>query len=721
MSQRNLQDDLQEDQTEQQGHRIQFDTVSVELDLLDDAMKSNLVAVLGRKVLALSEQSNQPFNTNSLQKLKTNDQIVVLARRLKELEALNERRHQVELALQQEMTLKTDTMAPSADAQKLAYSPKPTTAPVKSSSPQVLQKTAARRKIDPVKARDIKSVKETQKPEAPQVRKPVAKTALKRKILGNKLAAKPKKKQTVKVDGRQSQKRSSLAEIFSKLISTKQPSAVQAKPKASSVAKLPPLRFAPPPAEDDPDIEEGNFFSLEKHYLESLRRRPQVVRKGAVIDVEIALLNNMRLQDVNLVRAGDQFKLKQGWQRHTLVKVNKQGKHLVCLPKKGMRAVLHQGAETTLLKPKDRVNLKLGEWLDLRNDSVHYLIRPVIAPKTRPYQEQDAENAQWRKFFGGSALGHLLVLVVLGVFTLLNQQAAPEVEPEFVQIDLSELIETPPKPKPEPKPEPKKPEPKPVVKPTPEKVEENTQVAVAPKPKPKSKPQPVKPPKNVGGGSKDGGNVAQRNVKSTGLLAALGTTTAKKPSSANALAQVTNLDAIDSPDASSGLKVAGLSAKVDGVRTNIPSGELVNTRGTDGVLRSGGLAGDGDIAALERGEAGSGAVQGTVSAKLSKKVKIQGGISRAAVKSVIDAHLSEITFCYESALAYDSNLSGKIVFEWTILANGRVGNVGIDASTVQSTSLHNCIRAAIRSWQFPSPKGAEVVVSYPFVFDMVGF
>ena len=110
-----------------------------------------------------------------------------------------------------------------------------------------------------------------------------------------------------------------------------------------------------------------------------------------------------------------------------------------------------------------------------------------------------------------------------------------------------------------------------------------------------------------------------------------------------------------------------------------------------------------------------------VTAKMSRTVMIHGGMSREAVKRVIDQHLDEITMCYETALLANPSISGRVVFEWKILMSGRVGEIKIVASNINSNDIHECIKAAIKGWQFPSPSGSEVMVSYPFVFDLVAF
>jgi outer membrane biosynthesis protein TonB len=106
---------------------------------------------------------------------------------------------------------------------------------------------------------------------------------------------------------------------------------------------------------------------------------------------------------------------------------------------------------------------------------------------------------------------------------------------------------------------------------------------------------------------------------------------------------------------------------------------------------------------------------------MTRTVKIQGGMSREMVKRVIDQHMSEISYCYESALSSNPSISGRVIFEWKILMNGRVGEIRIVASSINSHAVHDCIKSAIKSWQFPKPSGSEVVVSFPFVFDLVAF
>jgi hypothetical protein len=66
-------------------------------------------------------------------------------------------------------------------------------------------------------------------------------------------------------------------------------------------------------------------------------------------------------------------------------------------------------------------------------------------------------------------------------------------------------------------------------------------------------------------------------------------------------------------------------------------------------------------------------------------------------------------------------LAGKLVFEWTIDLNGTVADVKTKLAGLKSADATNCIINNLRLWRFPHPKGGTVVVSYPFIFNSVGF
>ncbi|MBU1169314.1 MAG: AgmX/PglI C-terminal domain-containing protein [Proteobacteria bacterium] len=321
--------------------------------------------------------------------------------------------------------------------------------------------------------------------------------------------------------------------------------------------------------------------------------------------------------------------------------------------------------------------------------------------------------------YASRAVGfHIILMIILSYsITMPDKTEFKDPETYFVMVE-TENIHKPVKPKPKPKPP----------APIPQKVEKavkveprpSTQVAeLRPKKNP-TKSKKAEPPK-AGGGHK--GTVVNRNVNDMGLLATLGMKTGIEIKPNDALASVTNMDAITSSHASEArIKVGGLVGDLGDSRMAIPSGGVINNKGAADVLRSAGIGGKGTVAALQNGNTGNREVSGAVTAPLTKKVKFKGGgISREAVAKVINDHIDEINYCYETALISDPTLMGKIEFEWVILLSGEVGEVRIKSSSVRSNEIHSCIKSAIRTWTFPKPKGSAVEVSYPFVFDVSGF
>jgi pSer/pThr/pTyr-binding forkhead associated (FHA) protein/outer membrane biosynthesis protein TonB len=347
-------------------------------------------------------------------------------------------------------------------------------------------------------------------------------------------------------------------------------------------------------------------------------------------------------------------------------------------------------------------------------------IKEAILPK----------SLTWRHWT--ASLGfHLFLILVAGILYCFQATAPLDNQPRFVKIDPSLLqqlemkkvkIE---KPKPKETPPPPTPEPQKLARKT-GPVKKTTQPKPAPKTTAAKKTiqkvakaaRPSKHPKAGGGFGK--GNTTNRNVNQAGLLSLLGNS--KIAGSSDAIASVTNLDAVPSPGATQkNYSVGGIKGSLGTGKIAVTHDTIIQTRGSTQVLRSAGASGSGRVAALEKGKTGKKQVQAMVTAKMTRTVKIQGGMSREAVKRVIDQHLDEITMCYETALLSNQSISGRVVFEWKILMSGRVGEIKIVASNINSNEIHECIKASIKGWQFPIPTGSEVVVSYPFVFDLVAF
>ncbi len=380
------------------------------------------------------------------------------------------------------------------------------------------------------------------------------------------------------------------------------------------------------------------------------------------------------------------------------------------------------------------------------NDGCHdYLIRSILPSKSPAVPEgPPVKKFNW-KHGAISLMVHMLFLAVLTFMPESQIEDKTEPETRFVQVDPQLLEKFQETKKPAVKPPPKKPKAiKPAAKPVKKKEPVKKKASVKKSTSMKKKPAKVskkpgkqpskqllpnrvrKPAKSAvskhpnAGGGYGKGNTTNRNVNQVGILSMLGDS--KVAQVQPAVANVTNLDAVSSANSGQAkFKVGGIKGKLGTSKISVAGGDVVATKGNSQVLRSYGAGGDGRVAALEKGKVGQKKVMGMVQARLNKSVKIRGGMSREAVKRVIEQHLDEITYCYETALISNPSIKGKITMEWKILMSGTVGEIRIKSSTVKSPEIYGCIKSAIKTWQFPRPTGNEVVVSYPFIFDIVGF
>ncbi len=131
--------------------------------------------------------------------------------------------------------------------------------------------------------------------------------------------------------------------------------------------------------------------------------------------------------------------------------------------------------------------------------------------------------------------------------------------------------------------------------------------------------------------------------------------------------------------------------------------------------------GGGGIGALGAGNIGKGSVAGTVTRATTHQMGAQGTIDKEAVAKVINSHLHEVSSCYERALLKTPGLAGKIILEWQITTTGNVGYAKTKSSSMQSAAVESCILASLKTWHFPNAKGAGVVITYPFMFNSVGY
>ncbi|NRB41940.1 MAG: AgmX/PglI C-terminal domain-containing protein [Pseudomonadales bacterium] len=458
-----------------------------------------------------------------------------------------------------------------------------------------------------------------------------------------------------------------------------------------------------------------SHFELYKHL--QLTVQTDVMLEGLDQVIEIVTLHNGELESLDYCRPGESFFTHLRGSKLCLVKHTQKGSKQVFYTPFPMQLQFRDRLSGELLLEdlsvnKDTAGLIKKYQAEIPDDMAAYLsygkkqfiIRTVADHISLDIDVPVAEKQPvWQYLLRSSGI-HLAILVLMAGYLALSSEPVKAPEPKFVQLDVQQILK-----KPEPVKPKAKPKPKPKLKPKPRKVTTPTR-AKRPVKRPTVKPAVRARPKAV--------KPVKRDVKKTGLLAALGGAKKVSKSTQMARAQLSQLKATTSASASRRtLQVSGLAENVATGKLNAPTGAVMNTRGSGAALASGS-----QLASLKAHGAGQRSVQAKVTAAPIRAAKIHGGgISRDAVRRVIDSHMDEVSYCYETALASQSNLSGKIIYDWTIRTDGSVANVGIKSSTIRSVELNDCIRNAIKRWQFPQPSGGDVYISYPFIFDQVGF
>lgn len=99
---------------------------------------------------------------------------------------------------------------------------------------------------------------------------------------------------------------------------------------------------------------------------------------------------------------------------------------------------------------------------------------------------------------------------------------------------------------------------------------------------------------------------------------------------------------------------------------------------------------------------------------------VEGAFSKTAIRQVMFIHRDEIKACYESRLKAKPGIAGKVVAQFVIEATGSVSHVKISGSTLNDSSVENCMVNHLSHWRFPRPARGRVAVTYPWVLARAG-
>ncbi|MGK5086402.1 AgmX/PglI C-terminal domain-containing protein [Bdellovibrionota bacterium FG-2] len=104
----------------------------------------------------------------------------------------------------------------------------------------------------------------------------------------------------------------------------------------------------------------------------------------------------------------------------------------------------------------------------------------------------------------------------------------------------------------------------------------------------------------------------------------------------------------------------------------------------------------------------------------TEQAQVEEGLTKEEVARVIHSHLSEVRYCYESAILKQSHLEGKVVIDFKVVPQGTVGAAHEKETTLSDATVGSCVVRRMLEWKFPKPRGGVVVaISYPFLFKTV--
>ncbi|HEY0134418.1 MAG TPA: TonB family protein, partial [Nannocystis sp.] len=139
--------------------------------------------------------------------------------------------------------------------------------------------------------------------------------------------------------------------------------------------------------------------------------------------------------------------------------------------------------------------------------------------------------------------------------------------------------------------------------------------------------------------------------------------------------------------------------------------------GNTGLIGRGGGGGSGSGYGRGYG-AGFGGRGTRVPTVRQAKAEVQGSLDKEIIRRIVRAHINEVRYCYNQALARDPNAKGRVAITFTVAADGKVLKAEVSESTMADAAVGTCVATAVKTWTFPKPDGgASVIITYPFVLE----
>jgi hypothetical protein len=96
--------------------------------------------------------------------------------------------------------------------------------------------------------------------------------------------------------------------------------------------------------------------------------------------------------------------------------------------------------------------------------------------------------------------------------------------------------------------------------------------------------------------------------------------------------------------------------------------------------------------------------------------EIPDSLGQSDIMQVVVANKPAILRCVTEQKKKDSNLSGRLVMRWTILASGKTTNISCQSDEFRSSYMAQCLSGLIRGWQFPRHRVQGEAINFPFTF-----
>tara|TARA_R110000824_G_scaffold159184_3_gene333414 strand:+ start:6245 stop:6706 length:462 start_codon:yes stop_codon:yes gene_type:complete len=94
--------------------------------------------------------------------------------------------------------------------------------------------------------------------------------------------------------------------------------------------------------------------------------------------------------------------------------------------------------------------------------------------------------------------------------------------------------------------------------------------------------------------------------------------------------------------------------------------------------------------------------------------------SKDDIRTKVNSVSLSLQACYENQLVSNPNLAGRIDTQFTISSTGKVSSAKVTNSTLNNTSVEQCVVDTIQNIGFEVPSSpGQCVVNWPFVFSSI--